>query len=378
MDWTNPWGVPQIPDPLNPFAALTLEAFPHPRGVTLRAWNSADRLLVEYTRNSDISGTEVLAVNDSYGALALATGARLWTDSSLSVEALRRNLLANPGQTAGEVIPLTEKPPPSKLVLLKIPKQHDLLQWQLRVLSESQDTGTRIVCAGMDKHLSPNTAEQIEAALGPTERLRGERKARLFVAHVPDHSKPAEPEPQFDVPGLQLPLVSHPALFSAHQLDIGSRFMIEQMAQLPSARHLLDLACGCGVLGIAAAQRLAPLHTAFCDESYTAGRYSERNWGQQHPSLSASFHTGDGLADYDGPQPELILCNPPFHLHHIVDAAFGQRLISQAAGKLESGGKLWLVANRHLPYAGLLRRQFANLREVAQNKKFIIWEATKA
>ena len=94
------------------------------------------------------------------------------------------------------------------------------------------------------------------------------------------------------------------------------------------------------------------------------------------PKGDIDFHHGDGLLDYGGPAVELIICNPPFHLNHTIDETVGRRLLVQAAGKLAKGGSLCLVANRHLNYLPVLKREFTRVEKLAQNSKFIIWQAT--
>ena len=89
------------------------------------------------------------------------------------------------------------------------------------------------------------------------------------------------------------------------------------------------------------------------------------------------FHFGDGLLGYTGAQADLILCNPPFHSNHTVEDYVGRRLLAQSAQHLQPSGALCLVANRHLPYLPTLKKGFARVEKLAQNKKFTIWLAQK-
>jgi len=56
----------------------------------------------------------------------------------------------------------------------------------------------------------------------------------------------------------------------------------------------------------------------------------------------------------------------------------GRRFIAVAADALQPGGRLWLVANRHLPYESILTASFGSARIVAQEQGFKIIEAIKA
>ena len=94
------------------------------------------------------------------------------------------------------------------------------------------------------------------------------------------------------------------------------------------------------------------------------------------PGATHYFH-GDGLLGYSGPQAVLILCNPPFHSSHTVEEYVGRRLLVQSASHLKGGGRLCMVANRHLQYLPTLRRGFSAVKKIAENNKFVIWLAQK-
>jgi len=76
---------------------------------------------------------------------------------------------------------------------------------------------------------------------------------------------------------------------------------------------------------------------------------------------------------------DAIVCNPPFHALGRGDRPdIGRAFIAAAAQALNPGGRLWLVANRHLPYEQALAEGFAEVAIVAQNAGFKIVRATKA
>ncbi len=76
---------------------------------------------------------------------------------------------------------------------------------------------------------------------------------------------------------------------------------------------------------------------------------------------------------------DAIVCNPPFHALGRGDRPdIGRAFIAAASAALKSGGRLWLVANRHLPYEDALGSGFAQVRSVAQDGGFKIIEAVKA
>ncbi len=382
MDRADAGRISQITHQLSTLANLDLQCYPAVPGLDLRAWNSADALLHEYAVENGYASETILAVNDQHGALCLGlNGCDVWTDSRMASIAIEKNCQANELEHPPRIIAATDTPPGDyQLALLRIPKDATFFQHQLNLLQSFLPTGATVVCAGMDKHLSPNTAELIEAVLGSTERPRGQRKARLFVSQITSGA-PIEIAPAWEisVPQLDRPVKSVAGVFSARQLDMGSRFLLEQFSKLPPARTILDLACGSGVLGLVAARQQPAAQLVFLDESYTAIQCAQHNWDEHQPNTPARFLCSDGLLDYSGDnsfeKPDLIVCNPPFHQQHLINEYFGRRLVQQAVQVLRPGGRLWLIANRHLSYGDMLRRQCSQLNKLAENRKFIAWEA---
>ena len=259
-----------------------------------------------------------------------------------------------------------------------MPKQLPYFEYQLAALANWLPPGTLLLAAGMDKHLSPHTATLMEHYFGPTTRHRGQRKARVFSAQ-----RAERPAPEFDCwTGYDCPeaggkLRSLPNVFSRDGLDIGSRFLLEHLHMLAPVQRAADLACGNGVLGIAALRQGLSQHMHFCDESAMAVASARDNAARLAAQPGAcEFHHGDGLGSVSR-DLELILCNPPFHLGHTVDDYAGRRLLAGCADYLAPGGNLCLVANRHLDYRGTLRRHFSEVEQLAVNRKFIVWSARR-
>ena len=365
-----------------PYGSFALRRYPVRRTETLRAWCGADTLLLEEAHRRAVAPAQTLVVNDTHGALCIALQPRaLWTDSALSAAALQHNTATN-GRNPTPLISSTQIPPTGdRLVLLRIPKTLPYFEYQLACLASVLPAGATLLAAGMDKHLSPRTADILERFFGPTERHPGRRKARLFSATRSEQPAPSiEMTVSYYCDALEADLQSLPNVFSRDKLDLGSRFLVAHLGQLAPASTAIDLACGNGVLGLAAFKQGLAKSLLFCDESAMAIASAQANVEQLHAEASAafSFHQGDGLLAYEGAPVELILCNPPFHLEHTVDEFAGRHLLAQCAQHLSSGGRLCLVANRHLDYMPLLRHAFRRVEKLATNAKFNIFVAHKA
>ena len=364
------------------FGTFDLLRYPPRPREPLRAWCAADELLLEEVQRLGVPSNQVLVVNDEQGALCTALQpSALWTDSAMAALALEANLHRNQRREV-QIVWSTEPPPDyAALVVLRVPKQLPYFEYQLAHLAAALPAGATVLAAGMDKHLSPRTASLLEHYIGPTERQPGRRKARLFSAVLPDSPRPPPPpDRRYYCDELEAELIALPNVFSREGLDIGSRFLLKHLDRLAPTGTVLDLACGNGVLGLAALQRGLAAQLVCCDESAMAIASTRANLQRLFPERSADIllHQGDGLLAYRGPAPQLILCNPPFHINHAVDEFAGRRLLAQCAGVLAPGGKLLLVANRHLDYGPTLRRTFGSVEQLARNSKFILWHASLA
>jgi 23S rRNA (guanine1835-N2)-methyltransferase len=366
----------------SPYGTFELARYPGRPDDSLLAWCAADSLLLEEVYQRGTPGSAVLVANDAHGALCVALQPQaLWTDSALAAIAMGHNARVN-ARIETPVVWSTQVPNlKTRLVVLRIPKQRPYLEYQLSQLARIVQEGTMVLAAGMDKHLSPHTADIFERFFGPTQRHPGQRKARLFSAIRDDRPVPtSDGASTYFCEPLGDNLHALPNVFSSEKLDIGTRFLVEQLHRLAPAGTAMDLACGNGVLGLVAMQRGLAQRMSFCDESAMALASAQRNAAHVLPQAGAhnvSFHHGDGLKQYTGEAVQLILCNPPFHQEHTVEEFLGRHLIAQCSRHIQPGGHLCLVANRHLDYAPVLRAGFRHVEKLAGNSKFNILLARK-
>lgn len=172
--------------------------------------------------------------------------------------------------------------------------------------------------------------------------------------------------------------VSRPGVFAWDRIDQASALLAQN---LPASLvgHAADLGCGYGYLSVELLQR-CPGVTALdlYEADARALELARLNLAATAPQIPLDFHWHDvtrGLPRrYD-----LIICNPPFHAQGSMDRPdIGRAFIAAAAEALLPGGRLWLVANRHLPYESVLDARFGSLRMVTQAQGFKVVEARKA
>jgi 16S rRNA (guanine1207-N2)-methyltransferase len=163
---------------------------------------------------------------------------------------------------------------------------------------------------------------------------------------------------------------SQPGLFSWDRPDPGS---LQLIAALPAfAGHGADLGCGSGLLAEAVLKSPAVTRLDLIDLDRRAIEAAKRNVDDPR----AHFHWADARTAETG-ELDFVVMNPPFHDGGTEDKALGQAFIRRAHGALRKGRALWLVANRHLPYEGVLTPMFARVTLKAQSGGFKVYEATK-
>ena len=69
--------------------------------------------------------------------------------------------------------------------------------------------------------------------------------------------------------------------------------------------------------------------------------------------------------------------NPPFHQGRAADPSLGRKFIQAASRLLTPQGKLWMVANRHLPYENTMTECFRNVDTIAMDAGFKVFHATR-
>lgn len=127
-------------------------------------------------------------------------------------------------------------------------------------------------------------------------------------------------------------------VFSPDHIDPGTRLLIEGMTVQPGDT-VLDLGCGYGPIGIAAASLAAPGRVYLVDVNQRACELARKNLSLNGID-NAEVRTGDGLTRVADLRFEAILTNPPIRAGY--DVVFP--MLEAAARQLAPGGRLCLVA----------------------------------
>ncbi|MBW8366586.1 MAG: class I SAM-dependent methyltransferase [Arenimonas sp.] len=168
--------------------------------------------------------------------------------------------------------------------------------------------------------------------------------------------------------------LSRPGLFAWDRIDAASALLASCLPP-DLAGRCADLGAGFGYLSSEVLAR-CPAVTALDLYEAEARALALARHNLAAARVPVGFHWHDvttGLPEtYDA-----IVSNPPFHQGRADDPGLGLGFIAAAQGALRPGGRLWLVANRHLPYEAALSKGFARVHTVREGAGFKVIEAIK-
>lgn len=164
--------------------------------------------------------------------------------------------------------------------------------------------------------------------------------------------------------------ITLPGVFSADGPDRGSLLLAQALpAKLPA--HMADLGAGWGFLsrGVLARDGVKSLDLVEADAR--ALDCARKNL----PDPRARFLWEDATT-YKPPKSwSGIVMNPPFHVTRQAEPTIGMTFVRAAHRSLTPDGVLWLVANRHLPYAPLLAQLFHKVEDIGGDGAFRVMRA---
>jgi len=232
-----------------------------------------------------------------------------------------------------------------------------------------------VVVAAAANDAGGKRLEALFEELGLAPHAESKNKGRVVFATVDGEYNRDQAKTWFsqgrEQPILNSLLVSRPGLYGWDKVDIGSALLARHLPPDLSG-SVADFGCGWGYLSLQALARSKNiLRLTLIDVDSRAVDIAARNVQSQHPDLSVEAvwtdltHPHVKLGPFD-----TILLNPPFHAGTHADPAIGQSIIMTAAQSLKADGRLYLVANRHLPYEKTLTGLFKQIDVIADEGGF--------
>jgi len=165
--------------------------------------------------------------------------------------------------------------------------------------------------------------------------------------------------------------VTAPGVFSADGIDPASELMAGLLPGTLTGR-VADLGAGWGYLAAQVLARKGVTRVDLVEADRAALDCARVNV----TDVRAAFHWADATRWKPDAAVDHVVTNPPFHVSRAADPGIGQGFVAAAARILRPGGRLWLVANRHLPYEDAIRAAFGSVDEIGGDKRFKVLAAT--
>lgn len=167
--------------------------------------------------------------------------------------------------------------------------------------------------------------------------------------------------------------ITAPGVFSSDGVDPASDLLATALPAGLSGR-VVDLGAGWGYLSARMAGLPGPTALDLVEADHQALDCARRNVTDPR----AAFHWADATTWRPAAPADAVVTNPPFHTSRAADPGLGRAFIRSAAAMLRPGGRIWLVANRHLPYEAVLAEHFPGVEEIAGDARFKVLSGTVA
>lgn len=167
--------------------------------------------------------------------------------------------------------------------------------------------------------------------------------------------------------------VAH-TLFSSFEVDDGTDLLLRTIA-VESPQTILDLGCGCGVIGIVLGRLFPEAQVVLADKDLLAVRYTQHNVALN--DIERATVLGSVALESVPPGPyDLIVSNIPAK---IGDDAIEHEFILGPLERLRPGGDYWFVVvsglNRLIPSIGT--RNQLKLKEIKKRSGYSVYHLRK-
>jgi 16S rRNA (guanine1207-N2)-methyltransferase len=280
------------------------------------------------------------------------------------------------------VATVAEPEPPAALAIVFATKHKEETLYHYARAAECLDEGGRLIGVAPNELGAASLEKRCAELLGGIETF-SKHKCRVFSGTKDSARLNGELLAEWRrlgdwqaIPGTDL--VSRPGLFSSKAVDPGTLLLARHLPDDFSGRGA-DLGAGYGVLSRAVLSRcrgVTEFHLVEAERK--ALDAAARNLAGYPGPAALHYHWADATAGLPFGRLDFVVMNPPFHTGRGARPGLGRAFIRVALAALRPGGRLWLVANRHLSYEDELAELGATGRRVAEEGGFKVIKAAKS
>lgn len=173
-----------------------------------------------------------------------------------------------------------------------------------------------------------------------------------------------------EVLGQTISLETQKGLFSPEHIDRGTLAMLSHV-KFDSGMRIMDLGCGCGIVGIVAAKIAGEENVFMSDADPKAVETARRN-AERNGVSGVTLFVSDGFRDVDASDFDLILSNPPYQ----TDFSVAKGFIEKGFNRLKIGGKLYMVTKRREWYKNKIISVFGGV-EIRETDGYYVFIAER-
>lgn len=332
--------------------------------------------------------------NGLFGAVAATNaGTVFFTDRHyVSFQAAKRtvalNDIANAEVLLGHGTFVLPKGTRADVVGIRIPHEKQALFQLMHDAFRILSVGGRCYIAGANNEGIKTAQKTIADIFGNANKLAEHASHRVIVA-TKRHDEPATPEIfesaflegdsfselPVQLRGMPVTVYSRPGVFSWDHVDEATALLAEHMV-VNKGESVLDLGCGSGGLGTVAAKLSGTGRVRMVDADNEAVR-STRGTIEVAGVKNASVVISDVASAVIDERFDVVVSNPPFHVGKATNLELPLQFIRDAFEVLNPTGRLYLVANRTLPYESMIAQQFGSVQTVHDGVRFKVLSAIK-
>jgi 16S rRNA (guanine1207-N2)-methyltransferase len=275
---------------------------------------------------------------------------------------------------------------PFQAAALRLPKAKDELEMAVHAAASVLEAGAPLWVYGANDEGAGSASRFVEPMMGPIRTVESGGRCRVLEAIRPVDA----PQPRgtleewrrsttLEFPGGAREWISYPGVFAHGRLDEGTGALLEAMLPLlettrpppTTGRHVLDFACGSGVIGAFLMELETTARVDFLDADAVAVAAVAAN------IPGARVITSDGFDALLDERYDLIVSNPPYHEGKSQSGRVVESLVRGAPDHLEAGGSLVLVTQRRLPIAALMESTFGTVKVLIDVGPHRVWYGEK-
>lgn len=360
----------------------TFKRYPPTQNRSLVPWSAAEEHILAHISERNLVDPKMAITNDRFGFLSVVLNEyapQVMIDSKSQEKAIRANHDLNKRKCEENKRILSDEKYSDQISLgvMTIPKSVALFHFYLHGLHQNL-TEDGVVFAGfMTRHFTAQWLETASLYFENVRQSKAWKKSRVLILEKPKKVGEQSFWKQFEgtiSPDKKIPIWQHAGVFSESDIDLGTRFLLENMSLSDSEYDILDLGCGNGIIA-------KYLHSSYPDRKYHAmddSRLALKAARKNFDEGTIQFHWQDSLSEFSKDSLDVIISNPPFHFGYEINIEVTTRLFEQSRNCLRSNGRLLIVANRHLNYKTHLQRLFPKVRNIAENDAFEVIECLKS